>query len=181
MTLANTPASASSRLDLFECDDSPWHVLHTKSRQEKALSDGLTSMGLANFLPLFRQVRFYGKHKVVVNQPLFASYVFMRGTLDDVYRADRTKRVAHIIPVPDQRQLNDELRQIHLALQQDAQLDVFPYLTRGTRVEVRSGPLRGLQGVVEERGKQNRLILQIEMLGRAVSVELDAALLDRID
>jgi hypothetical protein len=34
--------------------------------------------------------------------------------------------------------------------------------------------------VIEERGRKNRLILQIETLGQAVSVEIDGSLLDVI-
>jgi transcription antitermination factor NusG len=47
-------------------------------------------------------------------------------------------------------------------------------------VEVRAGPFRGLQGVIDSRSKLNRLILQIDMLGRAVSLEIDAALLEPV-
>jgi hypothetical protein len=46
---------------------------------------------------------------------------------------------------------------------------------------VRSGPLRGLQGIIEHRGRVNRLILQVEMLGQAVSLEVEASLLDPIN
>ncbi len=169
------------RSALFDEAAGLWFVLHTKARQEKILSGALEAMDVDCFLPLVRQVRYYGKFKATVELPLFPSYVFMRGQMDDVYRADRTKRVAKIIPVPDQRRLDWELRNVHLALQSQVQFDPFPHLVKGTLVEVRSGPLRGLQGLVEERVKPNRLILQVEMLGRAVSVEVDASLLDRVD
>ena len=60
--------------------------------------------------------------------------------------------------------------------------DPHPFLKAGVRVEVRSGPLRGLQGFVERRTGINRLILlQIEMPGRAVSLEIDPPLLDPIE
>jgi transcription antitermination factor NusG len=49
------------------------------------------------------------------------------------------------------------------------------------RVEVRSGPFRGLQGVIEEVGRNDRLILQVQTLGRAVCLEIDGALLDPLD
>ena len=39
----------------------------------------------------------------------------------------------------------------------------------------------GLQGLVEDRSRSDRLILQIDMLGRAVSLEIDASLLDVIE
>jgi hypothetical protein len=38
-----------------------------------------------------------------------------------------------------------------------------------------------VQGVIDNRLKSNRLLLQIDMLGRALSLEVDAALLDVLD
>jgi hypothetical protein len=75
----------------------PWHVLHTRSRQEKALAEDLTGMGIACFLPLVRQIRFHGGRKAVVELPLFPSYLFLRGAAEDAYRAGRTRRVAQIL------------------------------------------------------------------------------------
>lgn len=158
-----------------------WHVLHTKSRQEKALADDLRTRGIACFLPLLSQVRYYGTRKASAEMPLFPGYVFLRGTLDQAYQADRTRRVAQIIRVIDQKQLEWELTNLHLALQAKVPLEPYPYLQKGVRVEVRSGPFRGLQGIIEDRLKDQRLILQIDILGRAVSVEIDGALLEPID
>lgn len=177
---ARTSASADRESSSQQAVTTAWHVLHTKSRQEKILSNALTEMGIDHFLPLVRQARFYGRHKLFVEVPLFPSYLFLRGSIDDVYRADRTKRVARIVPVVNQRQIDWELGNIRLALERSASFDIYSYLTKGVRVEVRAGPLRGVQGIVSERIGMNRLILQVEMLGRALSVEIDASLLDRI-
>ena len=157
-----------------------WHVLHTKSRQEKVVAADLAAMGIAHYLPLVRQVRYYGRRKAKVAMPLFPGYVFLRGNLEQVYAADRTKRIANIIAVNAQDQLDWELRNLHLALSKDAELTPFPYLRKGVRVEVRSGPFRGLQGVIEGPAAENRLILQVNLLGRAVSLEIEGALLDPI-
>jgi transcription antitermination factor NusG len=46
------------------------------------------------------------------------------------------------------------------------------------RVLVRSGPFRGIAGVIERRGQGDRLILQVETLGRAVSLDLCGAMLE---
>jgi transcription termination/antitermination protein NusG len=156
-----------------------WHVLHTKSRQEKVLAKELTSLRIDHYLPLIRSVRYHGGRKAVVEAPLFSSYVFLRGTLEDAYRADRTRFVAQIIPVVDQQKLEQELEAIKLALRQDVPVQVYSYLKKGMRVEVRSGPFRGLKGVIEDR-KANRLFLQVEMLNAAVSLEIDGSLLEPI-
>lgn len=158
-----------------------WTVLRTRSRQEKMLSADLSARGIEHYLPLVRRVQIYGGRKFNVELPLFPGYLFLRGSLDDAYSADRTRRVAQIIRVTDQQQLTWELRNLRLALEGTEDLDPYPYLQRGVRVEVRSGPLLGLQGLVEHRLGACRLVLQIEMLGQAVSLEIDGALLDAID
>jgi transcriptional antiterminator RfaH len=179
MTVAPAPMSAMTAMDMpypatLETGEK-WSVLYVKSRQEKALADELAALGIRHFLPLIQHKRLYGKRKATVELPLFPGYLFLHGNIDEVYRADRTRRVSRIIPVVDQARLNWELRNIDLALAREATLDPFPFLVAGTRVEVRSGPLVGLQGVVEKRSKGDRLILQVDILGQATIVDIDGA------
>jgi transcription termination/antitermination protein NusG len=158
-----------------------WHVLHVRSRQEKILAADIAAMGIRHFLPLTRRSRVYGRRNVVIEVPLFPGYLFLRGTLDDAYRCDRTRRVAGIIPVADQRTLENELLNLHRALEGGAVLDPVQYLPDGTRVIVRGGPFRGLEGVIDHHGKRDRLILQVGMLSGAASLELGGALVEPLD
>jgi transcriptional antiterminator RfaH len=158
-----------------------WFVLRTKSRQEKILANELRSRGIDSFLPIITCTKYYGGRKASVELPVFPGYLFLRGDMDQAYDADRTRRVAQIIKVNDQDRLDRELRNIHLALSGGAPLDPFPYLRAGVSVEVREGPVRGLRGIIEAGGRRDRLILQVDILGRAVSLEIDASLLDVID
>jgi transcription antitermination factor NusG len=158
-----------------------WFVMHTKSRQEKSLADTLVSMRVPHFLPLVPRVRFYGRRKAKVETPLFPGYVFLKGTREQAFDADRTNRVARIIDVRDQRQLNEELHALWLALNHDQPLDPYPYLREGIRVVVRSGPLRGMQGLIESRTSRDRLVLQVHALGQASSLEIDPSLLEPIE
>ena len=158
-----------------------WFVLHSRPRQEKVLAADLGAMGVSCFLPTLKAVRFYGKRKRSVQLPMFSGYLFLRGTREQAYLADRTKRVAQIIDVPDQERLDSELRQIHMALSMQAPLDPYPFLKEGVAVVVRSGPFQGLEGLVEKRMSETRLILQIETLGQATSLEIDASLLEPIE
>jgi transcription antitermination factor NusG len=96
-----------------------------------------------------------------------------------MFFADRTKRVANVIHVTDQQKLDWELRNLQTALASAVPLDPFPYLKKGMMVEVRSGPFRGLQGVADSKYR-DRLLIQIETLGRAVAIEMPASLLEPI-
>lgn len=160
------------------CSTGEWVVLHTKSRCEKVLSEEMTLQGIDHFLPLVGQVKYYGRRKAFVNEPLFPGYLFLKGTLNDAYQAARTKRVANILRVVKQEQIAWELHNLWLAISSGARLDPFPALKKGVRVEISSGPFRGIQGIVQEKARSNRLILQVETLGQAVGLELDGAILN---
>jgi transcription antitermination factor NusG len=158
-----------------------WFVLQTKSRQEKILSRDLQQQRVAHFLPLTKVIRYYGGRRFEVELPVFPGYVFLKGCLDDAYAADRTRRISHIIRVHDQIRLEQELLELNVAVNGGAVLCPYPYLKVGTRVVVRSGPFRGLQGVIENHGRASLLILQVDMLGQAVSMEIEGSLLEPVD
>ena len=181
IALGERPLTDRQQSGLFSDMPGLWHLLHTKSRQEKALAESLAAMAVPCFLPLLRVKRNYGGRKAVADLPMFPGYVFLRGSLDQAYLADRTKRVAQVIRVVDQTRITWELRNIELALLKEAFLDPFPRLVRGTRVEVKTGPFRGLQGVIEDRSKRDRLILQVDVLGKAASLEIDGAQVEPLD
>ena len=157
-----------------------WHVLHTRSRQERAVERALTGQGVHVFLPSVRKTMFYGHRKRVVWTPLFPSYIFMRGDVDATYAAISTKRVARVVPVTDQHRLEHELEQIRMAISAHDEFLPVPHLIDGTPARVVRGPLKGTEGVVEFRRLPNRLVLQIQTLGRATSLEIDADLLEPI-
>jgi transcription antitermination factor NusG len=176
-TLATVPLR-SSLLDPFAADrEGKWVVLHVKSRQEKALSQDLSAIGVGHFLPLVPRER----RGALTDAPLFPGYLFLRGSVDDAFRADRTRRVANIITVKDQTQLHEELWNLHLALARGVAPDEYKWIRRGLRVEVVRGPLQGLRGLVEDRQSMNRVILQVQMLGTAVSIAVDSDCVAAID
>ncbi|HEY7091391.1 MAG TPA: transcription termination/antitermination NusG family protein [Tepidisphaeraceae bacterium] len=158
------------------CGD--WFVLRTRARQEKILAADLGARKIGCFLPLLRVHRTYCGRRIQVELPMFPCYMFLRGSVDDTYYADRSGRVAQIIPVTDQHRLDFELSSLARVLESDTQLDPFPYLKKGMKVIITAGPLKGLQGLIEDKTRKQRLILQIEALGQAVSLEVDAAVVN---
>ena len=50
----------------------------------------------------------------------------------------------------------------------------YPYLKEGMRVRIASGPLAGLEGILERRKEEKGfLVLSVEVLCRSVAVEVD--------
>ncbi len=181
--------SRLTEISISECPEtsgnsesvSLWHVLHTRSRQEKSLARALHAAGIEYYLPVVDRVRFYGHRKRTVTVPLFSNYLFVNGPLEVAYFATSTQRVANVIPVLDQKGFESDLEQIRRALSGGAALSPFRYLEIGLRVRVTSGPFRDIEGLIENHHRPDRLILQIDTLGRAASLEIDASLLELVD
>ena len=161
--------------------DACWQVLHTRARQEKAVARALLAAGIDHYLPLIRRTSYRGRRKTAIQEPLFACYLFLYGPPESAYFAVSTKRVANVIRVADQRRFVDELEQIHRSLDKGADLSPYRYLKVGRRVRVTAGPFRGVEGLIEDRARADRLVLQIAALGRATSLEIDADLLEAVE
>ncbi|HTW93573.1 MAG TPA: transcription termination/antitermination NusG family protein [Tepidisphaeraceae bacterium] len=191
MFRAGEPRQSQSPPILRADTAAQWHVLRVRSRQEKALCRDLAQSGIGHYLPLvqrggetWRQARKVVCRKPPVDLPLYTGYVFLLGTIEQAFAADRTGRVVRIIPVFNQEQTNWELANLQLAMHHRPTLLPHPFTAGGTRVEVCGGPFHGLQGVIETRSAstaRHRLILQVTAITKAVSLEVDSSRLRRID
>ena len=69
-----------------------------------------------------------------------------------------------------------ELDSIRLLVGSELQYDPCPLIHEGMMVEVMHGPLRGVVGRLMRKDAQHaRLVLSVDLIGQAVSVEVDAA------
>jgi len=158
-----------------------WWVAHTKSRNEKALAHDLISKNISYFLPMTWKVRRKSHRTIKSLLPLFSGYLFFCG--DDNQRTEllKTDRVANLLEVKNQERLLDELVQIERVLQTGVPLVPHKYVKVGQKCRVLAGPLMGLQGIVVTTKSQTRLILQVDMLGQAASVEIDIDMIESVE
>jgi len=157
-----------------------WWVVHTKSRNEKALAHDLIRKNMCYFLPMSWKVRRKSRRKIKSLLPLFGGYLFFCGNEDERSELWRTARVANFIEVRDQEKLLKELMQIEQALRAGAPLVPDKYIKTGQKCRVMAGPLLGLQGVAVKTRGAMRLILQVDMLGQAASVEIDIDMIEEV-
>ena len=158
-----------------------WWVAHTKSRNEKALAHDLISREISYFLPMTWKVRRKSRRTIKSLLPLFSGSLFFCG--DDNQRTEllKTDRVANLIEVKDQEKFLGELEQIERVLQTGTTLMPHKYVKVGQKCRVVAGPLMGLQGIVVNTKGMMRLVLQVDMLGQAASVEIDIDMIELVD
>lgn len=158
-----------------------WWVVHTKSRNEKALAHDMIAKQISYFLPMAWKTRHTRGRKIRSLLPLFGGYMFFCGNEKERLEVLRTNRVANLIEVKDQQKFVKELLPIELAVKTGANLEPHKYIKKGQRCRVTAGPLADMVGIAIKTKKGTKLILQIDMLGQAASVEIDTDIIEVID
>jgi transcription antitermination factor NusG len=159
------------------CDLGRWYALSTKSNHERAARAALCAHGFDTFLPSL-QVRSQWSDRVrMIDRPLFPGYLFARAVCPAPFLD--CAGVTGILPsalaplaVPDL-----EIEAVRRMISSPFAVAV-EYVT-GDKVTIRSGPLAGVSGVVLRRGGRARLVVAVEILRRAVAVEIDAEALGK--
>lgn len=161
--------------------DGLWWVAHTKSRNEKALAHDLIRRNINYFLPMTWTLKHRKGRRTRSLLPLFSGYLFFCGTENQRIQLLQTNRVANLITVKDQQKLLSELLQIERALLAGAALTRHKHVKAGQRCRVIAGSLANMEGIVAKTRNAVRLVLQVDMLGQAASIEIDIDNLEIID
>lgn len=151
-----------------------WSVIHTRPRCEKKSAEYCRAKGCVAYLPQLTRVHRYGKRTRTYLVPLFAGYIFVLA--DDAGRqlVRGSNFTANLLLVHDQNTLLRQLRQVHFALSSMATVELLPNYTTGMTVQVKSGPLKGLEGIIEKVKNRTRILLNVDFIQQSIAVELDA-------
>ena len=87
----------------------------------------------------------------------------------------QNRYVANLLRTSRQDELVAQLRDIVKTLAAGRGLQVEEYFQSGTRVRIASGPLRGVEGIVLRRKGRTRVLVGVDLIRQAVSVEVDLA------
>jgi len=158
-----------------------WVAFYTLARREKDLARKLEAAGIPFYAPFIRRrLHSTGGRTRSSHVPLFPGYVF--SLVDDEQRrvALATNTVSRWLSIPDERTLVSDLRSIKRLIDTEKPLTPEARIEPGQAVRVRSGPLRGLEGIVVKRRGEERLLVAVRMLNQGASIELEDVDLERL-
>jgi transcription elongation factor/antiterminator RfaH len=154
-----------------------WYVLHTRSRFEAVVRDGLAKKSHDVFLPKVRVQSKRRDRKVMLDVPLFPGYVFVRSNLHPNHHIDIVKTVGAVrlignkqVPVPVPDETIDSLR---IIVSRSSEIQTGSRFRKGDRVMVVNGPFTGVIGTFDRYRGIDRVVVHIEALGQFASVEVD--------
>jgi transcription antitermination factor NusG len=152
-----------------------WYALHVKPRFEKLVTTQLDQKGYETLLPIYVSRRKWSDRIKTLSLPLFHGYIFCRFNINarlPIVATPGVMRVLGIgrIPTP----VNEsEIVSIQHVMNSGAQSQPHPYVTEGQMVEIESGPLQGLTGIIVRLKGKERLVVSVSLLMRSVAVEID--------
>ena len=154
-----------------------WYAIWTRSRHEQVVREQLARKGIEAFLPTITKWSRWKDRKKQIEWPLFPGYCFVRFDGADRLPVLKCSGVVNIVsfdgdivPIPEH-----EIESIRRLVESELQFDPCPLIREGMIVEVTHGPLKGVIGRLTRKGAHARLILSVDLIGQAVSVEVDAA------
>jgi transcription antitermination factor NusG len=168
---------AGGAIETASAADVQWFALWTRSRHEQVVREQLQQKHIESFLPTITRWSRWKDRKKRVAWPLFPGYCFARFNPRQRLPVLKCTGVVSIIsfegepaPIPEY-----EIDGIRHLIESDLAYDPCPLIREGMMVEVMHGPLKGVVGRLLRKNDKARLVLSVDLIGQAVSVEVDAA------
>jgi transcription antitermination factor NusG len=154
-----------------------WFAIYTRPRHEKKVAAYLHDKGIDVFLPLRTVISRWKDRKKEIQFPLFAGYVFVYTSPENRLAILRTPGVVQFVAengipaaIPE-----DQIEAVRQLVDSGLQFDPYPYVKEGMRVRIRSGPLKGVEGIVISKRKKHLLVLSVDLIQQSAALEIDIA------
>ncbi|MBN2243137.1 MAG: UpxY family transcription antiterminator [Acidobacteria bacterium] len=156
-----------------------WYALYTRSRFEKKMLGELSDRSIEVFLPMREVLSRWKDRKKIIWIPLFPGYIFVHhvNTPENRFRVLNIPGAVRFVgqqgraePIPE-----EQIEYVRRFLEASISVDSYPYIRVGSRVEVIAGPLKGIQGILVSKRGKFRFVVQVDLIQRAISVEIDAS------
>ena len=176
-------ANDSSESELCKPHVKYWYAVYVRSRQEKKVHQLFEEKGVESSLPLIKTTRKWSDRKKKVEVPLFRGYVFVKIDVSrdqlNILQTDGVVKFIGIKKKPS-RIPDEEIHWIHMMVVESDTVKNEKEIPVGQKVRVSAGPFKGLEGIVTRDGNQSRLVIVIESIMNAVSVEISPNYLENI-
>jgi len=155
----------------------PWFAIWTRCRHEALVARELCGRGVEVFLPTVSRWSVWKDRKRKIHWPLFPGYCFARFNPAAKLPILNCTGVAGIVSVCGNPAAiaDNEIDSIRRVVASNLEYEASPDIAAGTRVEIVRGPLRGVVGRLSRIGSRTSLLVTVELISRAVSVQIEAS------
>ena len=152
-----------------------WYAVSVRPRYERLVSRHLEQRGVNYLLPIYRSMRRWKDRRKELEMALFPGYVFVNIDARDRLGVLMVPGALRFVTFQGQLAAvaDSDIRALESSMSAGLGAKPHPYLRQGRRVQVKRGPLAGVEGIVIRRKERFRLVLSIDLIMRSVVVEVD--------
>lgn len=180
---ANNANDSINPSNSMNSTNSNWYALYTKSRHEKFVEQHLNDRGIEAFTPKATVRKRWSDRIKYVKEPLFKSYCFAKFPLKDKRKITFHKGIVKVVNFGGQYPYVEEsvINSLKILSEQGIELKPHPYLKIGSRIVIKEGPLRGVEGyLVEKRKNETELIISVDIITSSAKCVIDAAFVEPV-
>lgn len=159
-----------------------WYAVYLRSKYETKVHSELTRKRILSFLPLVEEVRLWSDRKKRIHVPLFPGYVFVLIGLSQKLSVLQTDGVVRFVGTGDRPSSipEDQIRWVQMVVGHPETVRAEQYLSAGQLVQVTAGPFKGIRGFVSRLRGSTRIVITLESIARAFSVEVAPEFLEPV-
>ena len=154
-----------------------WYALHTKSRFENVVNEGLAKKSLECFLPKIKVKSKRRDRNLMIQVPLFPGYLFVKTDLHPHEHIEivKTTGAVRLLGNKDGPLSVDHetVESLKIMVASDHSITTGNTFKKGDRVMVVYGPFTGVTGIFARYRGQNRVVVNVEALGQYAEVDVN--------
>ena len=163
-----------------------WYAVHTRSRFEQKVYDGIFGKSIEVFLPKIQVMSRRKDRRKKILVPLLPGYVFVRTGLDpeEYLNILKTVGVVRLVgfkgaPVPANE---NEINSLMILDGTDRTVQNREYMNKGDRIIIMEGPLKGLTGfyIRHKKEESDKVVVSVELLQRSLELDIEGWALEKI-
>ena len=162
-----------------------WFLVRSKPRQESVALTHLARQGYESYLPLFASEKLVRRKPTVVQEPMFARYLFVR--LDISGKGQSWSPIRSTVGVSELVCFGSRPARVDAALiatlrerEMAQQADPDALFTAGDSVRITEGAFAGLEAIYQMNDAEGRAMVLLDLLSKPVAMTIDAASLRKV-
>jgi len=168
---------------------SAWFLVRSKPRQESVALTHLARQGYESYLPLFAAEKLVRRKSTVVQEPMFARYLFVRLDTSGHERGQgqswspirSTVGVSELVCFGSRpARVDDALIAALREREATQQADPITLFAHGDSVRITEGAFVGLEAIYQMNDAEGRAMVLLDLLSKPVAMTIDAASLRKV-
>ncbi len=153
-----------------------WYVIHTRSRFENVVCDGLLKKSFEVFLPKVQIPSKRRDRKLMIWVPVFPGYLFVKTDMSVHEHLNIVKTIGTVrlvgtksgpVSVPD-----ETIASLKIIVNNDSPIITGKRMAKGDRVMVVKGPFTGVIGTFSNYRGKGRVTINVDALGQTAGVDV---------